>query len=92
MFRIRLYRGLLPVPRGPYERCFFIVTGMPRILEMIFSMQYDDAGLIQAAPGRSMPGEIFNMKESPCVAPVDRDGCGQRLRSCAYTRVSGFNP
>jgi hypothetical protein len=74
-----------PVMNG----AFFIVSGMPRFLEIISPMHYDVASLIQIAPGRSVPEKSSKMEESFCIAQMDS---GQRLRSGVYTRVSGFNP
>lgn len=50
-----------PVMNG----AFFIVSGMPRVLEIIFPMPYHDGGLIQTNPGRSMPGEDIQNEKKP---------------------------
>jgi hypothetical protein len=53
-------------PAGPVMNgAFFIVSGMPRFLEIISPVQYDYAGLIQIAPGRSLPGENAQDERKP---------------------------
>ena len=69
-----------PAPWPRDERGhFFMVAGLSRGLEKIPVMQYDCAGLIQIAPGRSEPGEKLKLNESLRTVQAEQGGSGRRL-------------